>query len=88
MSISHLNFEGQDMGDESCRIICDLLGKVGSVLILNLCKNNITCLGAEYLSTVLRRRDLKVKAILLNWNKIMGKGSIQLAMAMEDNQIL
>jgi len=76
------------MGDESCRIICDLLHKVGSVVIVNLCKNNITCLGAEYISGVIRRRDLKVRAILLNWNKIMGKGSIQLAMAIEDNQVL
>ena len=76
------------MGDESCRIICDLVSKIGSLLIINLCKNNITCQGAEYISQIIRRRDLKVRAILLNWNKIMGKGSIQLAMAIEDNQTL
>jgi hypothetical protein len=76
MTISHLNFEGQEIGDESCRIICDLVSKIGSVVIINLCKNNITCIGAEYISSLVRRRDLKVRAILLNWNKIMGKGSI------------
>lgn len=31
---------------------------------------------------------MKLRAILLNWNKIMGKGSIQLAMAIEDNSCL
>ena len=31
---------------------------------------------------------MKLKALLLNWNKILGKGSIQLAMAVEDNTSL
>ena len=88
MTLSHLNFEGQDMGDDSCHIICELLQKIVSVIIINLSKNNISCIGAEYISQVIRRRDMKLRAILLNWNKIMGKGSIQLAMAIEDNSCL
>ena len=88
MTLSHLNFEGQDMGDDSCHIICELIQKIGSVIIINLSKNNISCIGAEYISQMIRRRDLKLRAILLNWNKIMGKGSIQLASAIEDNSLL
>lgn len=76
------------MGDDSCHIICELMQKIGTVIIINLSKNNISCIGAEYICQVIRRRDLKLRAILLNWNKIMGKGSIQLAMAIEDNSCL
>lgn len=88
MTVSHLSFDGNDMGDESCRIICELVARIGSVVILNLSKNCITCAGAEHVATLMRRRDLKLHAILLNWNKIMGKGSVYLATALEDNTIL
>ncbi len=76
------------MGDESCRIVCDMVARIGSVVILNLSKCNITCAGAEFIAILMRRRDLKLHAILLNWNKIMGKGSVFLATALEDNSIL
>ncbi len=88
MTISHLSFEGNDMGDESCRVVCDMITRIGSVVILNLSKCNITCAGAEHVAILLRRRDLKLNAILLNWNKIMGKGSVFIATALEDNTIL
>jgi hypothetical protein len=44
--ISFLNFEGNQMGDEACREVCDGVIKSGSVKVLNLSKNNITDNGA------------------------------------------
>ena len=87
-SLSHLILEGNECGDECCRVICDIVLKTKSIVILNLSKNSITCQGAEYLAVLLRRKDIRVQALLIHWNKILGRGSGILAKAIEDNSTL
>jgi hypothetical protein len=41
--LTHLIMEGNKCGDEGCRIICELVLNMKSIVILNLSKNSITC---------------------------------------------
>ena len=45
-SISYLNFEGNMMGDEGCKEICEGIKHSTRVKVVNLSKNNITDVGA------------------------------------------
>jgi hypothetical protein len=83
--VTQLILEGNEFGDEGCRVICNIVLKMKSITILNLSKNSITCAGADYLAVLLRRKDIGLKALLIHWNKILGRGSGVLAKAIEDN---
>ena len=83
--VNQLIMEGNEFGDEGCRVICNIVLKMKTITILNLSKNSITCAGADYLAVLLRRKDIHLKALLIHWNKILGRGSGVLAKAIEDN---
>ena len=80
--------EGNEFGDECCRVICEMLRHMNSVLVVNLSKCAITDVGAEYLGILLRSHHSKLKALLIHWNKIMGRGAVHLAKAIENNDCL
>ena len=87
--LSHLILEGNEIGDESCRIICQLCTKLYHHLaVLNLSKCSITDVGAEYVANLLKLQGSKIKALLLHWNKIMGRGAGLIARALEENSVL
>ena len=83
--VTQLILEGNEFGDEGCRVVCNLVLKLKTITILNLSKNSITCAGAEHLALLLRRKDIGLKALIIHWNKILGRGSVMLAKAIEDN---
>jgi Leucine-rich repeat (LRR) protein len=87
--LTHLILEGNEIGDESCRIICQLCTKLHYHLaVLNLSKCSITDVGAEYVANLLKLEGSKIKALLLHWNKIMGRGAGLIARAIEENSAL
>lgn len=87
--LSHLILEGNEMGDESCRLMCEMVSKLLlPMTVLNLSKCNITCLGADAIAKLLMLKTCRIKSILLHWNKIMGRGSTLLARALEYNEHL
>lgn len=87
--LSHLILEGNEMGDEACRHMCDMVSKLLlPMTVLNMSKCNITCVGAEVIAKLLLLKTCRIKCILLHWNKIMGRGSSALARAIEYNETL
>ena len=86
--ITHLMFEGNLFGDETCKLMCDMIPQLGYVLVLNISKCSITDVGAEYIAELLKVKDLQLKALIMHWNKITGRGSIHLAGAIDVNESL
>ncbi|CDW87404.1 UNKNOWN [Stylonychia lemnae] len=86
--ISNLNFEGNLMGDECCKEICSGIVQSLHLKILNLSKNNLTDVGAQYISEVLSFEGNLMTSLLLHWNKIRSKGAILLAKALRSNYTL
>ena len=81
--LTHMILEGNEFGDECCKVVCDMLIKLGTVVVLNLSKCSITDIGAESISKLVRSRMTRIKVLLLHWNKIMGRGSVHLARCIE-----
>lgn len=50
--------------------------------VLNFSKCGITDIGAFYISKLLTNGYLKIRALILHWNKIRGRGSEVLANAL------
>jgi Ran GTPase-activating protein (RanGAP) involved in mRNA processing and transport len=51
--ISHLNFEGNEFGDEICVELCKCISEIRGVQVLNMSKCGITDHGAQALSELL-----------------------------------
>lgn len=51
--ISHLNFEGNEFGDEICSEICKCIIELKTVHVLNMSKCGITDYGANHISELL-----------------------------------
>lgn len=81
-------FEGNLFGDETLKLICKMIPQLGYVLVLNISKCNITDIGAEFIAELLKAKNLQLKALLMHWNKITGRGSAHLAAAMDVNESL
>lgn len=75
IKLTHINFEGNSMGDISLGHICDMVNYVCSVTVLNVSKNNLTCAGALHLAKIIECEDNTIRSILLHWNLIKGPGS-------------
>jgi Ran GTPase-activating protein (RanGAP) involved in mRNA processing and transport len=86
--ISHLNFEGNEFGDEVCAELCRCFEEIRSVNVLNMSKCNITDYGAQYISELLSEPGIQIRVLLLHWNRIRGKGATQLAKAVKVNNSL
>lgn len=83
-----MSLDGNEVGDEVIKELCQLVTKLGSIEVLNLSKCAITCEGACQIANILENRQLKIKALVLHWNKIRGRGSCQLAKAVKFNTTL
>lgn len=86
--LTHLCLEGNNMGDASIAEICYMVERTFTMLVVNLSKCNISDLGAEYLGHMLESDDLKLRALILHWNNIKGRGSAALAKAIKYNHTL
>ncbi len=76
------------MGDEACKEICESVQTIKNVKVLNLSKNNITDVGALYISDLIYNQQSIIVSLLIHWNQIRGKGAIALAKALRKNQSL
>ena len=51
--ITHLNFEGNEMGDENCKELCLMVAELNTPLVLNRSKCAITDIGGAYLAEMI-----------------------------------
>lgn len=88
--MTHLNLEGNELGDEICiKEICQgIVHTLGSIVFLNLSKCQITDVGAQGLAEVIANSSLNLKTLIVHWNQIRGRGSAALAKAIKKNQSL
>jgi len=75
IKLTHINLEGNNMGDASLGHLCEMINYICSVTMLNVSKNNLTCAGAVYLGKIIECEDNTIRSILLHWNMIKGPGS-------------
>ena len=73
------------MGDEACREICEGIINSGSVKVLNISKNNITDIGAQYIAEILNNQVSTLVSLIMHWNQVRGKGSAFLAKVLKKN---
>jgi Leucine Rich repeat len=87
-NLTHLNFEGNEIGDETCRVLCEMIMDMRTIQALNLSKCEITDLGATFLAEIIDTPGLQLRSLLLHWNKIRVKGSLALAKSVKRNNTL
>lgn len=56
--------------------------------MLNLSKCEITDQGAAFIAEVIGNEDLRLKALIMHWNQVRGRGSSHLAKAIKYNHTL
>ncbi len=66
--LTHLNLENNEIGDEVCKELCDLILEVGAIQVLNLSKCNITDVGAYHIAEILDTPGVNLRTLLLHWN--------------------
>lgn len=86
--ITHLSFEGNEIGDEITSDICKCLIELKNVHVLNLSKCGITDYGAQVISEMLSESGMVIRTLLLHWNRIRGKGAVALAKGVKTNNSL
>jgi hypothetical protein len=75
IKLTHINLEGNNMGDVSIGLLCDMINYVATVQVLNVSKNELTCVGAQHLARAIECEDNRIRSIILHWNLIKGPGS-------------
>lgn len=83
--LTHINLDGNLVGDTVCMELCETIKCLKALEVLNLSKCNITDISTEQIASLLTDSYLKIKVLVLHWNKIKGKGSENLAKAVYDN---
>jgi Ran GTPase-activating protein (RanGAP) involved in mRNA processing and transport len=63
------------------KLLADSLKYDDSLTFLNLSKNGITEVGAQYLGMVLEKNQA-LRVLFLHWNKLQAKGGMHLAKAL------
>ena len=86
--ITHLNLDGNLIGDKIVSDLCEMIHRLRSIYALNLSKCEITDAGAEEIATIFNRSYLKVRSVILHWNKIRGKGSVALCKGIKRTKYL
>jgi len=86
--ITHLSFEGNEIGDEITSDICKCLTELKNVHVLNLSKCGVTDYGAQAISEMLQESGMSLRTLLLHWNRIRGKGAVSLAKGVKHNNSL
>lgn len=86
--ITHLNFEGNEIGDDTVKELGEMMMYLRGIQFLNLSKCGITDVGAISLAEVIDTPGLSLRTLLIHWNQIRNKGSIVLAKAVKKNTVL
>ena len=86
--ITHVNMEGNEIGDEVVKELCEMMMYLRGIQFLNLSKCAITDVGAISLAEVVDTPGMHLRTLLLHWNQIRSKGSIALAKALKNNTVL
>ena len=56
------------MGDESCKMVCEGIINSSLIKVLNLSKNNLTDVAAQFIADVLNDPESIIISLLLHWN--------------------
>lgn len=83
--LTHLNLEENEIGDLCCEDFCKVFITLPSISVINFSKCSLTCASAINISALIDNPELKIRSLILHWNNIKGKGSIELAKAMIEN---
>ncbi|KAF6778666.1 hypothetical protein AHF37_02108 [Paragonimus kellicotti] len=83
-SIRTLDLSGNELGDQSCQLISDLITLNRKILNLNLSRNRISSQGAEQLGDAISSNDT-MERLNLSWNSITGQGAIMIAHGLKEN---
>ena len=85
--LERLECEANGMGDRIVGRLIDALLATGKIVYLNLCKNNITDVGARSVARLIQEGE-NLRLLLLHYNKIMGFGGIEIAEAIAVSESL
>ena len=72
------------MKDSNCIQICERLDQSGTLKVLNLSKNGLTCKSAASICKVIYSTETLV-SLFIRYNQILSKGGNMLAQHLQDN---
>lgn len=56
IKLTHMSFDGNEIGDEVCKELCTFVTKMGTLAVLNVSKCSISDVGAGYIAKLLESK--------------------------------
>jgi Ran GTPase-activating protein (RanGAP) involved in mRNA processing and transport len=79
--LTHLSLDGNQVGDTVIQEVCSTICHLKTMQVVNFSKCACTDFGAFHIASLLTNSYLKIRALILHWNQIRGRGAEALAQA-------